>query len=195
MKIRSLLLSLVLVLSFALAACDFDGGVEQGRTVGYDEANKTITMVVDTTLDQHNPHYSGGVHTFKLPTDPRDMGPAPVEGGRLMLEMDKGMMLYYDRDDQKVKEMPVEFVNVQKGVTAKAAAGKKFPIVDKAACTVTVYSPRLESIVTFKVPESDIDLPEYVWTAGDEARIAFRKENKNQAIRFMNVSKTSIFTR
>lgn len=195
MKIRSLLLSLVLVLSFALAACDFDGGVEQGRTVGYDEANKTITVVVDTTLDQHNPHYSGGVHTFKLPTDPRDMGPAPVEGGRLMLEMDKGMMLYYDRADQKVKELPVQFVNVEKGVTAKAAAGKKFPIIDKAASTVTVYSPRLESIVTFKVPEDAIDLPEYVWTAGDEARIAFRKENKNQAIRFMNVSKTSIFTR
>lgn len=195
MKIRSLLLSLVLVLSFALAACDFDGGVEQGRTVGYDEANKTITMVVDTTLDQHNPHYSGGVHTFKLPTDPRDMGPAPVEGGRLMLEMDKGMMLYYDRDDQKVKEMPVEFLNVQEHVSAKAVAGKKFPVIDKAACTVTVYSPRLESIVTFKVPEADIDLPAYVWTAGDEARIAFRKENKGQAIRFMNVSKTSIFTR
>lgn len=36
MKIRSLLLTLVLALSFALAACDFDGGVEQGRCVAFD---------------------------------------------------------------------------------------------------------------------------------------------------------------
>ena len=195
MKIRSLLLSLVVALSFALAACDFDGGVEQGRTVGYDADANTVTVVVDTTLDQHNPHYSGGVHTFKLPTDPRDMGPAPVAGGRLMLEIDKGMMLYFDPQDQKVKELPVQFTNVEKGVSAKAVAGKKFPVIDREACTVTVYSPRLQALVTFKVPEDAIDLPPYVWTAGDEARIAFRKENKAQAIRFMNVSKTSIFTR
>lgn len=197
MKIRSLLLALVVALSFALAACDFDGGVEQGRCVAYDQAANTVTLVVDTTLDQHNPHYSGGVHTFKLPTDPRDMGPAPTPGGRLMLEIDKGMILYYDPQDQKVKEMPVQFTEVEKGVTAKSPklAGKTFPLVNREAGTITVYSPRLESLVTFKVPAEALDMPPYTWTAGDEVRIAFRKENKNQAIRFMNVSKTSIFTR
>ena len=46
MKIRSLLLTLVLALSFALAACDFDGGVEQGRCVAFDPAAKTLTIVV-----------------------------------------------------------------------------------------------------------------------------------------------------
>ena len=66
MKIRSLLLTLVLALSFALAACDFDGGVEQGRCVAFDPAAKTLTIVVDVTHDQFNPHYSGGVHTYKL---------------------------------------------------------------------------------------------------------------------------------
>lgn len=195
MKIRSLLLSLVLALSFALAACNFDGGVEQGRCVGYDQAANTVTLVVDTTLDSKNPHYSGGVHTFKLPTNPLDMGPVPVAGGRLMLEIDKGMVLYYDPQDQKVKEMPVQYVEVKKGVDAKAVADKKFPIVDKGACTVTVYSPRLKSLVTFKVPQDAIDLPAYTWIAGDEVRIAFRNENKGQAIRFMNVSKTDIFKR
>lgn len=195
MKIRILLLSLVLALSFALAACNFDGGVEQGRCVAYDQAANTVTLVVDTTLDSNNPHYSGGVHTFKLPTNPLDMGPVPVAGGRLMLEIDKNMILYYDQQDQKVKEMPVEFVKVEKGVKAKDVAGKKFPMVDKAACTVTVYSPRLKSIVTFKVPQDAINMPDYTWTAGNEVRIAFRNENKNQAIRFMNVSQTDIFKR
>ncbi len=197
MKIRSLLLALVVALSFALAACDFDGGVEQGRCVAYDQAANTVTLVVDTTLDQHNPHYSGGVHTFKQPTDPRDMGPAPTPGGRLMLEIDKGMILYYDPQDQKVKEMPVEYTKVEKEVLPKDArvAGKKFPMVDRAAGTVTVYSPRLQSLVTFKVPAEALDMPAYTWTAGDEVRIAFRNENKSQAIRFMNVSRTSIFTK
>lgn len=195
MKIRSLLLSLVVALSFALAACDFDGGVEQGRCVAYDQAANTVAVVVDTTLDPFNPHYSGGVHTFKLPTNPLDMGPAPVAGGRLMMEIDKGIFLYFDQQEQKVKEMPVQYTNVEKGVNAKAVAGKKFPAIDKAASTVTVYSPLLKAIVTFKVPEDAIDLPSYIWTAGDEVRIAFRNENKDQAIRFMNVSKTNIFTR
>ena len=66
MKIRSLLLTLVLALSFALAACDFDGGVEQGRCVAFDPAAKTLTIVVDVTHDQSAPHYSGDVHTLSL---------------------------------------------------------------------------------------------------------------------------------
>ena len=36
-----------------------------------------------------------------------------------MLEIDKGMILYYDPQDQKVKEMPVEYTKVEKGVLPK----------------------------------------------------------------------------
>lgn len=197
MKYRSLPAILVLALSFALAACDFDGGVEQGRCVAFDPDAKTVTLVVDTTLDQHNPHYSGKVDTFTLPTEARDMGPAPAAGGLLMLELDKNMVLYYDQATKSIKEMPVEYLEVEKGVTAKSAKikGKTFPIINKEKGTVTVYSPRLESLVTFKVPEEAINAPAFDWTLGDEVRIAFRNEKRNQAIRLMNVSKTSIFTR
>lgn len=195
MKIRSLLLTLVLALCFALAACDFDGGVEQGRCVAFDPAAKTLTIVVDTTHDQFNPHYSGGVHTFKLPAEARDMGPEPSVGGRLMLEIDKGMMLYYDPADNGVKEMPVQYTDVEKNIsdTHPKVAGKTFPVVDKEKQTVTVYSARLKSLVTFKVPAEALDLPAYTWTAGNEMRIAFKNDNKGQAIRIMNVSKTNIF--
>lgn len=201
---KSLPIILVLALSLALAACDFDGGVEQGRCVAYDPDAGTVTIVVDTTLDQHDPHYSGQVDTFKLPTDPRDMGPAPVAGGRLMLEIDKNMILYYDRETKSVKELPVQFTEVEKGISAKhpkiyddkdKKKKKKFPIIDKENHTITVYSPRLESLVTFRVSDAELDMPAYTWEAGDEVRIAFRKSKRNDAIRFMNVSKTSIFTR
>lgn len=194
---KNLLITLLLALSLGLVACDFNGGVEQGRCVAYDPDNKTVTLVVDTTLDQHNPHYSGKVDTFKLPENPLDMGPAPVAGGLLMLEIDKKMILYYDRDTKSLKELPVESFDVEKGVGEKSPKlkGKTFPIINQAERTITVYSPRLEALVTFKVPEADMSLPQYTWEQGDEVRIAFRNDMPGQAIRFMNVSKTSIFTR
>lgn len=197
MKYRSLLATLVLALSFALAACDFDGGVEQGRCVAFDPDNKTVTLVVDTAIDQHNPHYSGKVDTFKLPDDPRDMGPAPIAGGLLMVEPEKNMVLCYDQTTRTVKEIPVEFTRVEKDVYARDARvkGKTFPIIDKATDSITVYAPRLEELLTFKVSPTEMALPEYTWTLGDEVRIAFRNEKRGQAIRFMNVSKTNIFTR
>lgn len=197
MKYRSLPGLLVLALSFALAACDFDGGVEQGRCVAFDPQNKTVTLVVDTTLDQHNPHYSGKVDTFKLPLEARDMGPAPVAGDRLMLEIDKNMLLYYDPSTKSVREMPVDYTNIEKDVLPKSSKlkGREFPEVNKTDRTVTVYSPNMEAIVTFRVPDDAIDLPIDTWRAGDEIRIAFRNDKRDQAIRLMNVTKTNIFTR
>lgn len=197
MKIRSLLLILVLGLTTFLAACNFEGGVEQGRCVAFNPEAKTITIVVDVTHDQFNPHYSGGTHTYKLPAAPGEMGPAPVVGGRLMIDMAKNTVLIYDVNAKAVREIPVQFVDVEKNIQPKhpKVAGKTFPVVDKEQQTVTVYSSRLSALITFKVPASEIDLPVYAWTAGNEMRIAFRTSDKDQAIRIMNVSKTNIFSK
>ena len=197
MKIRSLLLILVLGLTTFLAACNFEGGVEQGRCVAFNPEAKTITIVVDVTHDQFNPHYSGGAHTYKLPASPGEMGPTPVVGGRLMIDLAKNTVLIYDNNANAVREIPVQFVDVEKNIRPKhpKVAGKTFPIVDKEQQTVTVYSSRLSALITFKVPASEIDLPVYAWTAGNEMRVAFRTSDKDQAIRIMNVSKTNIFSK
>lgn len=197
MKMRSLLLILVLGLSTFLAACNFEGGVEQGRCIAFNPEAKTITIVVDVTHDQFNPHYSGGTHTYKLPVNPAEMGPKPEVGGRLMIDMAKNVVLVYDADTKAIREIPVQFVDVEKNIRPKhpKVAGKTFPVIDKEQQTVTVYSSRLSSLITFKVPASDIDLPPYIWTAGNEMRIAFRNSEKDQAIRIMNVSKTNIFSK
>ncbi|OXS28293.1 MAG: DUF4881 domain-containing protein [Desulfovibrio sp. MES5] len=197
MKIRSLLLILVLGLTTFLAACNFEGGVEQGRCVAFNPEAKSITIVVDVTHDQFNPHYSGGAHTYKLPAAPGEMGPVPAVGGRLMIDLAKNTVLIYDRDAKAVREIPVQFVDVEKNIQPKhpKVAGKTFPVVDKEQQTVTVYSSRLSALITFKVPASEIDLPIYAWTAGNEMRIAFRTSDKDQAIRIMNVSKTNIFSK
>lgn len=196
MKIKSMLVALVAALSVGLAACEFNGGVEQGRCVAY-EPNKTVTLVEDTSLDQHNPHYSGKVFTYKIPTDARDMGPAPEAGDLLQLDPEKGNLLWFDPSTGTVQTMEVKYTNVLKNVTPRSAQvkGKTFPIIDKENRTITVYSPRLEELVTFQVNEDQINLPENTWKAGDEVRVAYRRDMKDQAIRIMNVSKTSIFTR
>lgn len=201
MRISKLFMLQALMLSlavFALAGCDFNGGVEQGRCVAYDKAANTVTLVVDTAIDQHNPHYSGAIDTFKLPTDPRDMGPEPVPGGRLMVEVDKKQILFYNPDAKKIETMPITIVEDERNIGSRhpKLSGKTFPIIDKENHTITIYSRRLEALITFKPDREDaFSLPDYVWKAGDEVRIAFRNDKRDQAIRFMNVSKTNIFTR
>lgn len=196
MKIRNLVLMLAMAFSVALlTGCNFDGGVEQGRCVAFDPAAKTLTIVVDVTHDQFNPHYSGGTHTFKLPANPIDMGPEPAVGGRLMIDLAKNTVLIYDQKTNSVRELPVQFTDVEKNVGANhpKVKGKTFPIIDKEQQTVTVYSVRQKALITFKAPADAQDYPPYVWTAGNEMRIAYRNAEKGQAIRIMNVSKTNIF--
>ncbi|SDF54976.1 DUF4881 domain-containing protein [Desulfovibrio legallii] len=196
MKMQNLLLTLAMVGSLALlAGCNFDGGVEQGRCVAFDPAAKTVTIVVDVTHDQFNPHYSGGVHTFKLPAESKDMGPAPTPGGRLMIDLKKSAVLIYEPVSKSVRELPVQFTDVEKNIGADhpKVAGKTFPVVDKEQSSITVYSARLKALLTFKVPAEALDLPPYAWTAGHEVRVAFRNAEKGQAIRVMNVTKTNIF--
>ncbi|QCC85151.1 DUF4881 domain-containing protein [Desulfovibrio desulfuricans] len=196
MKIRNLMLMLAMAFSVAmLTGCNFDGGVEQGRCVAYDANAQTLTIVVDVTHDQFNPHYSGGTHTFKLPVESKDMGPVPAVGGRLMIDTAKNTVLVYDQKTSSVREVSVQFTDVEKNVGSDhpKVKGKTFPVIDKEQQTVTVYSGRQKSLLTFKIPADAQDLPAYVWTAGDEMRIAFRNAEKTQAIRVMNVTKTNIF--
>ena len=196
MKIRNLMLMLAMAFSVALlTGCNFDGGVEQGRCVAFDATAKTLTIVVDVAHDQFNPHYSGGTHTFKLPAESKDMGPTPSVGGRLMIDLVKNTVLIYDQKTNSVRELAVQFTDVEKNVGSDhpKVKGKTFPIIDKDQQTVTVYSGRQKSLITFKIPAEAQDYPAYVWTAGDEMRIAYRNADKAQAMRIMNVSKTNIF--
>lgn len=192
MKIRSLLLTLVAALSFGAAGCDF-GTVDQGRVVAYDDNTKTVTFVQDVKHDQFNPDYSGEVVTFKMPVDPKEIGPLPKAGHRVLFEIEKGTIDLYDPATKSVSKVPVEFTDVQKGVKTDSplVKGKKFPIIDKEKGTVTEYSKRLSSLITFKVPADMLSMPDETWEAGDEVRVYYKE--KGQALRFMNVSKTNIY--
>lgn len=192
MRIRFLMLLLLGAMCFGLAACDF-GEVDQGRCVAYDQANKTFTMVLDVKHDPANPEYSGGVMTYKMPADPKEIGPEPKAGGRVHFDVQKKIVALYI--DGKVQTVNVEFTDVQNNISPKnpKVAGHKFPVIDKDKGTVTEYSKRLQSLLTFKVPAEMISLPDSVWEAGDECRIYYKPNAKHQALRFMNVTQTNIF--
>ena len=196
MKIRNMLLMLVLALSLGLAGCDF-GQVEQGRCVAFDANAKTVTIVLDVKHDQRNPEYTGGIETYLLPSDPAEIGPLPVPGGRVMFDLDKGTVTIYDPAKKALEVINVEFTDKQMNIKPNhpLVRDKKFPIIDDANKTITEYSRRLQALVTFKVPEDKLHLPPETWEAGDEVRMYYKENAKHQALRFMNITRTNIFKR
>lgn len=192
MKIRTLLCTLVVAMSFGLTGCDF-GQVDQGRTVGFDPATQTVTIVQDVKHDQFNPDYSGAIVSYKLPADPKEMGPMPMVGERVKLDLEKKAIVLFNTQTKALETVPINIVDVQKDIskTHPMIKGKAFPIIDQAKKTITEYSPRQRALVTFTVPESMLNLPPATWEAGDEVRIYYKE--KGQALRFMNISKTNIY--
>lgn len=194
MKIRYLLLSLVVAFSFALAGCEF-GTVDQGRTVAYDKNAGTITIIQDVKHDQLNPEYSGEAVTYKIPTDPAEMGPEPVAGGRLKLDVDKKEVVIFNPQTKAIQTVSVEILDVHKGVSRDndLVRGKTFPVIDKAKGTITEYSGRQRLLATFKVPANMLDIPPVTWEAGHEVRIYFKQPGVS--LRLMNITRTNIFGR
>lgn len=194
MKIRTLLLTLVVALSFGLAACDF-GQVDQGRCVAFDKNTQTLVMIQDVKHDQQNPEYSGVAVSFKLPADPLEIGPLPVPGGRLKLDVEKSMVVIYNPDTKAIENVAVKMLDVQKniGKSHPMVKGKTFPVIDKEKFTVTEYSARQKILCTFQVSPEQMSLPAATWEAGNEVRIYFKQAG--QALRFMNISKTNIYSK
>lgn len=194
MKIRTFLLALVVALTFGLVGCDY-GKVDQGRTVAFDKKTGMVTIILDAKHDQQNPEYSGAAVVFKIPSDPAEMGPDPVAGGRLKLDVEKKEVVIYNPNTKAIQAVPVEFTDVKKGVgrDSDLVRGKTFPIADKAAGTITEYSARQRLLATFKVPADMMNMPPATWEAGNEVRIYFKQPGV--ALRFMNITKTNIYRR
>lgn len=192
MKIRTLLLTLVVALSFGLAACDF-GQVDQGRCVAFDANSNVMTLIQDAKHDQQNPEYSGGAVTFKLPVDPLEMGPMPVAGGRLKLDVEKSAVTIFNPETKAIEVVPVKMLDVQKNIgrSHPLVKGKTFPVIDKEKCTITEYSGRQKILCTFQVTPEQMNLPPVTWEAGDEMRVYFKQPG--QSLRVMNISKTNIY--
>ncbi len=190
----------VFLLIAVLAGCQKMGKVDQGRVIEFDKEKGTVTMIRDAGPNPDQPDYS---HlppvTYQVPTNPDEMGADPKPGKRMKLDVsDRKIVIYvpalnhfatikYTLVDQKENVGPDDSL-VLDNVAGKP---KTFPVVDPYRKTVTIYSKRQKTVITFSVPDEYFAMPADTWDSGDEIRIYYKEEGK--ARRLMNVSKTDIF--
>jgi hypothetical protein len=191
---RLSLLTLLAILPLALMpGCGDLGKVDQGRVIAFDKSKETVTFIVDVKHDPANPDYSGALITFALPKDPAERGEDPKFGKRMKLDAKTKEITIYDVAGKGLKKIPYTLIDEKDGVAKNnpLVAGKKFPAVDKAKKTVTIYSGRQKILITFSLPEEYFALPDDTWEAGDEVRVYYKEPGK--ALRFMNITRTDIF--
>lgn len=197
---RFLLMLLVAALPLGLLGCGEYGKVDQGRVIAYDKNARTITLIQDKAMEPLNPDYSIlPPHTYKLPTDPAEMGPEPKAGLRIKLDTKANVIRIFNTRTQAFEDVAFKMVDLQENIDRthplvfdKAMdTAKKFPMVDRDKKTVTIYSSRQRMLCTISPPDEYFALPDAIWDAGDEVRVYYKAEGV--ALRFMNITRTDIF--
>ncbi len=159
----------------------------QGRTVEFDKAKNTVTLIKDSKNDPANPEYA------ELPPQVFALAPGaapePKAGGRMKLDAKTNKIIIYDPAAKAFKTIDYILVEQKEGVAPEdpAVADKKFPAVDKARKTVTIYSKRQKILTTFTPPDQYLDLPVATWDSGDEVRITYVEPGK--AAKYENLSR------
>jgi hypothetical protein len=186
--------ALLIILSFALlCGCGELGKVDQGRVIEFDQAKSIVTLIQDVKADPGNPDYSGAPHVYTMPKDPAERGADPRAGKRMKLDTKTREIVIFDTATKGFKKIPYTLIDEKDDVDRNnpLVKDKKFPAVDKAKKTITIYSGRQKILITFTLPEEYFALPDDTWEAGDEVRIYYKEPGK--ALRFMNITKTDIF--
>ncbi len=192
MKFSRILLAAALC--FALAAPAF-AAESVGRVVAYDKDAKKVTFIEDKLAwsNPGRPDFSVlPAKEFVLPADPGDM--APKAGGRLRVDYEKKEIIIYNPQAKTIDTFAIEVVSKTDSVEPDNAlvmeGGKKkvFPMVDKAKCEVTIYSPRQKNVSTIKVPAKYMELPAAVWDNGNDVKVTYDEPGK--ATGFTNISKS-----
>jgi hypothetical protein len=177
-----------------MTGCNEMGKVTQGRTIAFDKDAGTVTFIVDKSTVKGKPDYTVlPTVVFKVPTDFHEMGPAPSAGQRMKLDTDKNEITIFDMATGQLKTIAYTPVDKKEKIEKDDALVKdvKFPVVDRTAKTIQIYSKRQKLLVTLSVPDEYMDLPDQTWAAGDEVRIYYKDDG--QALRMMNITKTDIF--
>ncbi|MGI6656175.1 MAG: DUF4881 domain-containing protein [Desulfobulbus sp.] len=203
MNWKNILLPISLGIALAAAGCTSEyGKVEQGRAIAFDKEKQEVTVIHDSAMDPQHPVYDVfPAAVFKLPTDPKEIGPLPNVGQRLQIDAKNNKIVIYDLQEDKIVDVPIVISDLQQPISkdhplvydAAAQKQKKFPQIDAAKKTITVYSSRQKLLCTFTAPDQYFAYPESTWVAGDEVRIYYKVDG--QALRFMNITQTNIYKR
>ncbi len=190
MRIRTLTAAAILAAGLGLCGCsgdDYGKTVEQGRAVSFGDGKVTFVKDVNINPKMH-PVYENSIRTFRLPKEPKEIGPVPTVGNLIDVNFEKKELKVFN--ENALQTVPMEVVNEQKGVEPHSAAvkGKTFPMINKDKGEVTVFLKK--TLLTFKLP-ANLPADESFWTIGDSVRVFTTEEGV--ARRFMNISKTNIF--
>ncbi len=189
-------ISLMAVLSIAVFSqgCDTKGRVIQGRVIAYDKSSMTVTFIEDKSLVQGQPDYSAlPPVVFQTPEDRNEMGADPDAGLRMGLDTENSRIKIYDPATGQFSEIGYALTDKKDHVDKNdpLVKGKPFPLIDRNAGTVQIYSSRQKCLVTFSLPAPYAARPDNTWAAGDEIRIYYK--DMGRALRMMNITKTDIF--
>ena len=191
-KFIGLILAMLILMMFT--GCNDEGKVKQGRTVAFDKEKGQVTFIEDKSLVKGKPEYTIlPPSVFLIPTDKSEMGGDPTPGQRMKLDADKNTVTIFDTTTRQFKEIPYTLIEKKEkvGKDDPLVKGKEFPIVDRTAKTIEIFSSRQKIYVSFSLPIEYFALPDETWAAGDEIRIYYKEEGKS--LRLMNITKTDIF--
>ena len=204
---RKILPLLLMIVGLSLAGCGEYGKVEQGRTVAFDSTTTppTVWIIQDSGIEEGNPHYDVlPAHPFVLPDDRAEIGALPFAALRVRLDVDGKVITMYNASTKQFDKLPFDIVKDDKDVSvrrrhplvwdATTRSAKKFPVINEAENSITIYSRRQSRLTTIKLSAEDFG--KYKgdeWDAGDEVRMYYKEPGK--ALRFMNITKTDITRR
>ena len=200
MKKSYWIIALALMPIMISLGCGELGKVEQGRVIQFDKNKGTVTLIRAKSTDPQTPDYSVlPPVTFAIPKNLEEMGPDPKTGLRMKLDISKNQIVIFDTTAQNFKTLQYTVIDQKENIgkehplvfDKEKDKPKTFPVIDREKKTITLYSKRQQTLITFSLPEEYLTLPSYTWDAGDEVRIYYKEEGK--ARRFMNVTKTDIF--
>jgi hypothetical protein len=178
----------VIAAALALAGCGPLGKVEQGRVIAYDRQARQVTLILEAPAGTP-PSPSPGVLpavTIEAPTDPSEMGPAPVAGGLMLVDAKNRRIVVYDRATQSFRT--IQYTPLEERHNVPKSPGP--PVVDRPKKAITIYAAKDRSVITFAASDDLLAMPTDTWRAGDVVRYYYR--DPAQALRLMNVTRTDL---
>ena len=173
---RAILPSIAAALT--LTGCGPLGKVEQGRVIAYDPQTRQVTLIREPGLLPPV--------TVEAPADPNEMGPAPVAGGRLLLDAKNRRIVVYDRATESVRT--IQYTPLEERHNVARSPGP--PVVDRARKTITFYAAKDRAVITFAASADLLAMPASTWQAGDVVRYYYKVPAR--ALRLMNVTRTDL---
>jgi hypothetical protein len=173
--------------------CGNYGKVQQGRAIAYDKAAGLVTLVLDSAPQSDQPKYDVlPPVSVQVPHNAEELGAAPDPGKLLVLDTKAHNIMFFDTRSASIKSVAYVTVDEQGNVAKDdvRVTKVKLPAVDRQRNTVTIYSRRKKTLLTFSVPDEYLALPSDTWKSGDEIRYYYK--DPSQALRMMNVSKTDL---